>query len=407
MRTLIVTSSLPYPPASGGALRAYGIIQGLAHAGHDLTLLSFHDGTPDPTQTPLAHLCRAIVTVPSPPPRHHTQRLRDLLLSNRADIACRLYSPVFEARLAELLRQPYDLIQFEGIEIGLYMPQARRAAPQAQIIFDTFNAEADLQAMMARIERAQPVRWPAALYSWIQAQRIVNYEGALCRMADGVIAVSVEDQTVLRAYRNDGKTFVLPSGIFVQDYQAKEHAQLPAHALVFTGKMDYRPNVDAMLWFHKTILPRLPQAHLVIVGQKPTPRLQTLAQRGRVSLTGWVDSVTPYLRAAQVYVAPLRMGSGTRLKLLEAMACGCAIVATSTAASGLSEQARAAMLLADDACSFAQAVQSLLDNPERRAALGQQARAAVAEAYDWPRLIPRLLAIYAEVQYGQRRHSSA
>lgn len=400
MRVLIVTSNLPYPPASGGALRTYGIVQGLTRAGHQVTLLSFHNGAPDPAQTPLAKLCEAIVTVPVPPPRKLSARLRDLLLSSQADIARRLYSPQFEAKLAQVLAQPYDLIQFEGIEVALYMPQARRAAPQARLMFDTFNAEADLQAMIARIEGAQPTRWPAALYSWLQARRIARYEGALCRLADGVITVSAEDQAILRAYREDDKTFVLHSGIFVEDYQGEERAQLPTPALVFTGKMDYRPNVDAMLWFCETVLPRLPQAHVVIVGQKPTPRLQALAQTGRISLTGWVDSVAPYLRAAQVYIAPLRMGSGTRLKLLEAMACGCTIVATSTAASGLSEQARAAMLLADDAASFAQAVQDLLDDPERRAALGQQARAAVAEAYDWSRLIPQLLNIYAEVQHG-------
>jgi len=400
MRVLIVTSSLPYPPSSGGALRAYGVVQGLARAGHHVTLLSFHDGAPDPAQTPLAKLCEAIVTVPAPPPRKLSARLRDLLLSSQADIARRLYSPAFEAQLAQLLTQPCDLIQFEGLEVALYLPQARRAAPQARLIFDTFNAEADLQAMIARIEATQPARWPAALYSWLQARRIARYEGALCRLADGVIAVSAEDQAILRRYRADDKTFILPSGITVADYQGQERAELPAPSLVFTGKMDYRPNVDAMLWFHEVILPRLPQAHLFVVGQKPTPRLQALAQDERVHLTGWVDSVMPYLRAAQVYIAPLRMGSGTRLKLLEAMACGCAIVATSTAASGLSAQARAAMLLADDAASFAQAIQSLLDDPARRAALGQQARAAVAQEYDWSQIIPRLLAIYEEIGHG-------
>src|SRR5690606_23656791 len=110
-------------------------------------------------------------------------------------------------------------------------------------------------------------------------------------------------------------------------------------ALIFTGKMDYRPNVDAMLWFASDILPQvrsiMPDVRLYVVGQKPHPRLEVLRDHDHIVLTGWVPEVTPYLHAAAVYIAPLRMGSGTRLKILEAMAAGCAIVATTLAAAGL------------------------------------------------------------------------
>jgi glycosyltransferase involved in cell wall biosynthesis len=158
--------------------------------------------------------------------------------------------------------------------------------------------------------------------------------------------------------------------------------------------MDYRPNVDAVLWFAQEILPHLPDVHLVIVGQQPTARVQALAVHERVQITGQVASVLPYLHGASVYIAPLRMGSGTRLKLLEAMAARCAIVATPLAASGLSDAAKAAMCIAETPLEFAQAVNALLHDPEKRQTLGDQAREIVGQQYDWSVLIPRLLEVY-------------
>ena len=137
-----------------------------------------------------------------------------------------------------------------------------------------------------------------------------------------------------------------------------------------------------------------------IVGQKPHPRIQHLPERDNVSLTGWVDTIPPYLHATDVYIAPLRMGSGTRLKILEAMASGCAIIATTIAASGLSEQAKSGMIIVDDEDRFAQAINDLLDNPNKRDELGNIAQKMVKSQYDWSVLIPQLLKAYQEVGIG-------
>ncbi|MER3514494.1 MAG: glycosyl transferase family 1, partial [Chloroflexota bacterium] len=149
-------------------------------------------------------------------------------------------------------------------------------------------------------------------------------------------------------------------------------------SLVFTGKMDFRPNVDAALWLAHDILPRVRQAHpeatLAIVGQRPSPAVARLAKQPGVIITGRVEDVRPYIAGAQVYVAPLRMGSGTRLKLLEAMAMGAAIVSTRLGAEGLPVESGRHLLLADTSADFAQAVTALLDAPAQRQALGRAAR---------------------------------
>jgi glycosyltransferase involved in cell wall biosynthesis len=353
----------------------------------------------------LAALCEQIITLP-PPRRTRFQRLRDLLLTRQPDIARRLYSDAFADRLRDLLtRERFDLIQFEAIESVCYLPVARAAQPDTRIVFDTFNAEYLLQRVIYTIDRAELKRLPLAVYSWIQARRIERYEGAMCRQANAVIAVSPEDADALRGFRPDGYVPVVPSGIFVADYtKDTTAADLGPRALVFTGKMDYRPNVDAMLWFHEAIFPAVrrefPDARLIIVGQQPHGRLDGLRADPAVTITGWVDSVQPYLRGSAVYIAPLRMGSGTRLKLLEALATECAIVATTTAAAGLLPEVRAAMRIADDAPAFAGHIIDLLRHPEQRTALGAQSRLEVSRAYDWSAIIPRLLAVYEELGHG-------
>lgn len=405
MRLLFVTAALPYPPASGGAIRTLGLIDGLYRAGHSITLLSFHHGENDPQDTPLAQLCERIVTLP-PPQRRVQDRLRTLLFSRKPDIAHRFYSEDFAAALRDLLAETaFDLIQFEAIEAVAYLPLARALQPEARLSFDTFNAEYALQRSMFAIDRATPGRWAAALYSWIQVQRITRYERAMCRMADLVFAVSQEDADLLRGFRDDRIIHVVPSGIFVDDYTTPPALPgLAKPALVFTGTMAYRPNVDAMLWFTEAVLPHIrqeqPNVQLYIVGSRPHARLDVLRDQAGIHITGWVEATQPYLHEADVYIAPLRMGSGTRLKLLEAMASGCAIVATTTAAAGLHEDVKAGMIVVDEPQAMAQAIRELLQDRTRRQELGNRARDLVRRYYDWPVIVPRLIAAYRDIGLG-------
>lgn len=407
MQILILTASLPYPPHQGGALRTYGILHGLYKAGHEITLLSFHE--PDNSvrieSTPLAEYCKQIETV-APPGRSKKDRLRDLILSGQADIARRLYSDDFYACLRQLTNDiAFDVIQFEGIEVACYLPLLRKDGTQAKLCYDAFNAEAALQRLIFQVDKGVVRQWPTAIYSLIQTQRITQFEREICQQADCVIAVSAEDAAILKQYRTDGSVSVVTNGIFVDDYtQSSEELDLGKDTLVFTGKMDYRPNVDAMTWFTSDVLPlvqaEIPDTRLYIVGQKPHARLEKLRHKNNVEITGWVQDVQPFLRGAGVYVAPLRMGSGTRLKILEAMASGCAVVATTLAISGMRQEAKQALLVKDDEESMSKAIIDLLKNPAQRAALGKNAQRFVKQYYDWPVLIPDLLQIYQDMGIG-------
>ena len=405
MHLLMLTPSLPYPPHQGGALRNYGLLHGLRAAGHQITLLSFDDKNTDISATPLDKLCIRVETV-SPPPRTSLDRLRDLVSSTRPDLAHRLMSADFQQRLIDLLSEVrFDLVQFEGLEMAAYLPVVRQQQPNAKLCYDAHNAEYQLQQMIFEIDRRALRHWPAALYSLIQSRRIAQFERTICQQADCVLAVSEEDAQALRSFNVDTPISVVPNGIFTQHYDGKnEQLDLGGCVLTFTGKMDYRPNIDAMLWFTSEVFPhvltQIPHVMLYIVGQNPHPRLEHLRDHPKIALTGWVADVQPFLNATQVYIAPLRMGSGTRLKILEAMATGCAVVATSLAAAGLPAEASETIQIVDSASTMADAIVSLLRDNEKQQQLGLSAQAFVRQHYDWSVLIPRLLTAYRTIGLG-------
>ncbi|MBI1879125.1 MAG: glycosyltransferase, partial [Chloroflexi bacterium] len=189
---------------------------------------------------------------------------------------------------------------------------------------------------------------------------------------------------------------VVPNGVDLAAYANVDEA-IP-HDLLFTGKMDFRPNIDAALWFGNYVLPLIlaqrPGATFAIVGQRPHPRLDVLRDLPGVTITGSVEDVRPYLTGAKVYVAPLRVGGGTRLKLLEAMVMGVPIVSTTVGAEGFPVVNGQELILADEPESFAREVLDLLDNPGRRARLAKAGRAFAQANYGWDVLIPQLEKIY-------------
>lgn len=408
MKILLISASLPYPPQQGGALRTFGLLKGLHEAGHEVALLSFydHENNLQVENTPLSEFTVSINTVRTPS-RSNWQRLRDLVLTSEPDIAGRHFtSKMLDVIKDSLANQRYDLIQFEGIEVACFLPLVRDLSHlKAKLCYNAFNAEAALQQVIFEVDRQDIRRWLSAAYSYVQSRRIAHFERELCTKSDLVLAVSKEDSQILQRYHPEHDVPVIANGVFASDYgNAGEAMDLGDAALVFTGKMDYRPNVDAAIWFANEVLPRIqeqvPEAKFYIVGQRPHSKLDSLRDKPGVAITGWVNDVQPFLRGTRVYVAPLRMGSGTRLKILEAMASGCAVVATTLAASGIGAGSGHGLLLADTSLQMAQSIVTLLGNPEQRKRMGNEAQLYVRENYDWSVIIPRLLDAYRSIGLG-------
>ena len=405
-RILLLTPQLPYPPHQGTSLRNFHLLRALAER-HEVTLLSFAEDDRPADVARLSELARVLPPLPVPP-RTTGQRLRQLLTTSAPDMALRLRSGAFsEALTGALHTAQFDAVQIEGIELAWTIPTVRATGSRARLVLDCHNAETELQRRALRGDRSRPARWPAAAYSAIQVGRLARFEREALAAADVVIAVSEEDRRQLMALvGHERPVAVIPNVIDVQAYRWQ--MLVPDECrfdLVFTGKMDYRPNVDGVLWFAEAIWPLVrrqrPDATWAIVGQRPHPRLAALREQPGITLTGRVEHVQPYLAGAGVYVLPLRIGSGTRLKLIESMAAGCTVVSTTIGAEGFALDDGGEAILADTPEAFAAAVLGLLDDPARRAAMGTRAQAFAAQ-YDWRRVAPLLNEVYDRLLANRR-----
>ena len=397
MRLLLITPQLPYPPHQGTSLRNFNLIAQLARR-HQVCLLSFLEpGQSMDEAGPLLDMCEWVDTVPVPR-RSNATRLRQMLVKRRPDMAWRLWSATFQDRLAMRLAEArFDVVQIEAIELAPYLATVEAARPRPLIVFDDHNAEWVLQKRACLTDLRIPRRWPAAAYSFVQWTRLKVYEADVCQRADRVVAASEADRDAILAIASDVAISIVPNGVDLDEYTSYD-GPVQFTDLVFTGKMDFRPNVDAMLWMGHEVWPIIrkqrAQARLAIVGQRPHPRLEPLRGEVGITITGWVPDVRPYIAGATVYVAPLRMGGGTRLKLLQAMAMARATVATSLGAEGFPLCHGRELLLADTPKDFAEAVLSLLDDPKKRAQLGEAARRFVEATYGWDALVPKLETLY-------------
>jgi len=444
-KILFIVPQLPYPPHHGSSLRNYHLIRTLA-SHYTIDLLAF--SVPEnalAADNPLNRICRNIATV-SQPTRSSALRILDTFRKRLPDMALRLECAqmralVYEWAVEKRHQTEYDIVQVEGIEMaqyGLAIVDAFESLADAEqnttghsvkkinrplFVFDDHNCEYLLQKRNALNDLRVPRRWPAAAYSVVQWQKLKWYEALICKKADAVSVVSPADRDALLTLVGEIDITVISNGVALNEYtsvlkgtsinaSSENHAeceasyQLPPKKLLFVGKMDYRPNVDAVLWFANQVLPMIqqqdPSVHFEIVGINPHERLNPLRNRDGIIVVGQVKSIVPYLREATAYVIPLRVGGGTRFKALEAMAASMPIVSTRLGVEGIPVAHNQELLLADTPQTFADEVLRLLENSDEaeqlRRDLGTAGRHFVEEQYSWNTIIPRLEEIYTHIQ---------
>ena len=318
MRILFVTPQMPHPTQGGAAIRNWHLMRAAAAAGHTVHLMTpdvWQAGSDAPPES---------LTLPAHR-RTRAHRVRDLVLSREPDLARRLGAHRLRPEIARRCReQKYDLIQVEGLEMWPSIPQS--ALP---VIYDAHNAEATLQARMARQARRDR-RFIRAAYSAIQARKLRWYEANAMRRAACTLAVSASDAAHLRALNRSAPVKIVPIGVDTTYYAPDVvYIAAPQTDVVFTGTFDYRANDDAADWFVRHVWPRVrssrPNARCALVGRNPSERLRACDGRDGITVTGSVPDDRPFMAAASVYILPMRFGSGVRVKLLNAMSMGCAV----------------------------------------------------------------------------------
>ena len=228
------------------------------------------------------------------------------------------------------------------------------------------------------------------------------------RLADHVLAVSERNKNFFTRYIPQERISVVPTGVDTEYFHPEPGAEADGH-VVFTGSMDWMPNHDAVEWYHRDILPlirqEVPGLATWIVGRNPSASLRSL-DSDTFRVTGSVDDVRPYLRRCPVYIVPMRSGSGTRLKIFEAMAAGKAIVSTSTGAEGLPVEHERSILLADSPRDFARQVIRLLADPALRQRLASAARELVERNHSWGRVAEQFETILVDAARPPATHKT-
>jgi glycosyltransferase involved in cell wall biosynthesis len=256
-------------------------------------------------------------------------------------------------------------------------------APPPRLVLDEHNVEYDLHRQIARGNGGLLRR----IYSAVNWRKLEREEHALWSRVDAITVTSRQDEARVRAARPAARVAVVPNGVDVERYRPRPGDPPPDRdTILFFGALDYHPNCDGILHFLDEVWPRLirthPAARLRILGRRPPPVL--LARRGpAVEVGGFVEDLRPSLASAAAVVVPLRLGGGTRLKILEAMAMARPVVSTPLGAEGIEAAHGRELLVADDPERFAAEVRRLLDDPAAGARLGQAARALVEARYSW------------------------
>jgi len=385
MRILWLKSDLLLPLDKGGKLRTWHVMRHLAKR-HQITYLGFArpgEAYPDVLDGMRAVATRVDTIPRTEPPKGSFRFYADVgrhLCSALPYAVGKYRSRAFARRLNDLLSETaFDLVVCDFLFPAVNLP-ARLPCPA--VIF-THNVEAEIWRRHAGTRSGID----RMLYG-IQHRRMLRYEARALRRFDGVLAVSEADRrTFARVYGiSPASIHVIPTGVDTEFFTPRPSPSA-SRTLVFTGSMDWLPNEDAMVFFCREILARIraeePDTSVAIVGREPTAAVRKLANDSGVTVTGSVEDVRPFMREAAVYVVPLRIAGGTRLKIFEALAMGKAVVSTTIGAEGLPVTNGEHLLLADEPQAFARAVVRLLRDVERRRRLEDAARALVVGRYDW------------------------
>lgn len=383
-RVLVVSSCFPYPPTNGLALRIWAVVRSLAANGHQVHLLAF--GNPDQLRRDreaVLDVCHGAEVVPhdrgSLSGRLDVgRRLRTLLSRSPYAAACSRSAEI-RARIAEFVsRRRVDAIVCEETQHLVNFPEFL----PVPLIVDHHNAEFVLLGRYLAQER-NPVR---ALYAGWELRKVRRWERSASARADAVLVCSETDRSIFQNLSPRASIVVAPNVIDIQNYAAAPPAA--DGAILYAGGMDWYPNRDAVAFFAFQILPCLRKSvarplRFVVAGRGPDPAFRReLASVPELEFTGFLPDLRTEIARAAVCVVPLRIGSGTRLKILEAAAMGKAVVSTRIGAEGLEFVDGREILLADAPGDFAAAIASLLADSSRCERIGRAARKRVEQQYN-------------------------
>lgn len=391
MRILIISPVLPYAQVVSGMINVYQRIKLLARMGHEVGVACF--AKPE-DHVHIAALRPLLFELETLPPVSQNYYLRpdwfDRIFNPLPREFRRAYHPAMQKLVGQMVdRSHYDVAIAEFTIMGQYLYRN----PWLSAVRRVISCHSCLSAAARKAIQMQPYSVDA-LVRRLDGDRLNRYEFELYRSADLVLTLTAEERMELLRHDPDLRVGVVPYGVDVEFFKPHPN-RVAEEAIVYTGYFAQEPNRDAFNWFNRTVWPDLKARHphlkFYVVGQGVTPDMVDAARRDpNLVITGAVDDVSPYLNRARVYVCPIRLGSGFRGKVLQAMASGVPVVATTLAAEGIPAQTGHNILLADTPHTMAESINLLLQDGGLRRTIAANARDLVVRRFAWTQCVDRL-----------------
>jgi len=397
MKILLVYPFFPYfKSAHGTALRMFHYLKHMSK-NNEITLCCFVE-EPDKQYLPsIKRFCKAVYAVELPNPNLFS-RLFNTAFSNKIRIARNLYSAkMLEAIKRCLENEKFDIVHFELVYMYEYLKRLKNTAS-----FVTILSEAEIMSRAIAERIKQPKSLLANAISLLDALKIKDYEVKAWMSFDKILAISEVEKQEIQSLCPEARVEIFPNGVDVTFFDSVSGGASEEYTLIYTGNFWHYPNEDAMLYFYKniflTLKESLPKLRLLVVGKNPTLRIKNIARTDdNVIVTGYVEDIRPYLSKALVFIAPIRIGGGMRGKVLEAMAAGIPVVATSLGVEGIEVKDGKHVLIADRPEDFVLKTKRILEDGSLRQQLSSNARKLMEDKYDWSIVYSNLEKTYQKV----------
>lgn len=382
----MLVQTLPFPPDSGVAIRTFNVMRLLARH-YDITALCFYRWKRGHEVQDLAATVTALgefAAVRTFPIGQEHSRWRFAFDHGRSLLLGRVYtdyayeSNAFEAAVrAEVATGTYDVVHVDSLDLARYLPMLG----DLPVICVHHNVESALLRRRAQVEKSRLLSW----YLRRQATLMESTERRWCPAVDLNVVVSPEDAEVLRRIAARARFEVVPNGVDVEAFRPAPVTD--PKSVVFVGGTTWFPNLDALEFFVGSVLPalrkRVPDVRVTWAGRSTEEQRRLYQERHGVTLTGYLKDIRPVVAAAACYVVPLRVGGGTRLKILDAWSMGKAIVSTSIGCEGLAAEDGRNILVRNDPLEFAEAIANVLGDVGLRDGLATAGRQTVERTYAW------------------------
>jgi sugar transferase (PEP-CTERM/EpsH1 system associated) len=401
MRIFFVCQRVPFPPDRGDKIPTFNEIRHLS-ARHEVHVFCLGDGPADLDNIPgLRAYAASVTTVPVNGSRSRLRALQALAGKGPLSVAAFDEEALHRAIIDKYEQAPPDVIIVFSGNVAQY---AEHFPGVPRII--QFHDLDSLKWAQYASQAAPPWRW---IYR-IEARRLLAYERRIARRFSHALVCTEGEKRDFERLLPGVAVSLVGNGVDLDYFHSSNGPKIP-ESLVFTGVMDYLPNVDAVTWFCDEILPvvqaQIPAASLTICGNRPSAAVRRLAKHRAVTVTGWVPDTRPFLDRAEVFVAPLRMARGVQNKVLEALAMALPCVASTLAWRGTTVADGAGVMVADSAGEFAKRIIELLRNRELRSTMAAKARAVAEADYRWEAQMAALDRVIAAVMQQPARRSAA